>query len=236
MDNGLSPEVNKLLIAWKKQIDENEKTHKNNALWFRKMYYMLGVPATILSGLSTAGALTILQDCSTLFGICVLQSCISALVTILIGIQTYTQMMTRHMNNKLASDRYQALSRTLQTYLTTPNNPNDTSNILNQVRQTYDDIVNTSPLIPSNTLDFAVFDRTTRSVSERRMSKNEPADLPKSEKMPRKSLPPASKEELEKMNKLSDQICIDIDLDEEKTKFRLDPRFQYELQRFYDEN
>lgn len=140
-----------LLQSWLSQIIANEKTHKLRALWFRRMYYILGIPASILSGFTTAGLLADMVSCigSALFLWCLTKAIISALVTTLVSVQTYMQLWPRFQDHKLASDRYQVLLKNIQKILVSPPNE-DPATILGNIQFIFDDIVTTSPIINSN--------------------------------------------------------------------------------------
>lgn len=233
MQNNLPTEIEKLLKSWRHQIEKNENKHRKNALWFRRGYYGLGVPATLLSGLFTAGSLASISGCaSAYFVLCITQSVCGAIVTGLIGTQTYMQMMSRFMNNKLASDRYQALLRTIEIILNTPNQ-SDPANILANIQKTFDDIVTTSPMLPvENTkLKFLVFDRDTRK-------KTVPQSKRSIEEIEEKQ--PATKEELDKINGYvtdeEKEICIDEDVAERMSEFYIDPELKYQMDRLYENN
>lgn len=222
MDNNLPSEINKLLINWKEKIEKREKIHRKKAIRFRRAYYIIGIPATILSGLTTVGELSMINECSSnLIWSCILQSILGTIITILVGIQTVVPMMTRFTENKTASDRYQALLRTIETILATKNK-GDPANILNNVRDVFDDIVKVSPISNDDDmiLKYSIFDRETRQKSEHQLKKRS------------NNLKPATEEELTKINKGSEDVCIDIDLDEEKKNFYVDPELRYQIDRF----
>ncbi len=225
--NNLLPEINKLLRTWKIQIEKNEKLHRKKALVLRKYYYALGIPATILSGLFTTSSLATLPQCysSSLFAICVSESIIGAVATALIGLQTFLQPTERSSDNKGASDRYQTLLRTIDMILITKNK-GDPSNILNNIRKTFDDIITTSPVLPvENKLGYALFDRETRNRSQKIQR-------------PLIHSKPATHDELQKINEYDtddeQEVCIDIDLEDQKKHVYFDTELQYQLERLSD--
>lgn len=222
IDNGLPDDVNHLLHVWKTNIDNNEKSHRKYAIRYRTIYFALGVPATVLSGLTTTGAIAGLPECwdSGFLPLCVTTVILNVIVTILVGIQTFLQLMNRFFNHKLASDRYQALSRSVDIILSTKNRVEDAGQIINNIRSTFDDIVSTSPILSSEQkqLQFSIFNRTTRNATTPIVT---PPDQQK--------LPPASKDELEKINKSNEEVCIDIPVPRNPTH---DLLFQYQLGRF----
>jgi hypothetical protein len=144
----MNSETISLLNSWKEVIDSNEYIHRIKALRYRKLYFMLGIPATIFSGLFTASSLASLTQCEKYYELCVAQAIISAITTGLVGIQTYMQMSTQYTDNKTASDRYQALSRTIETYLISSENLSP--EIISNIRGIFDDIVQTSPLVATD--------------------------------------------------------------------------------------
>ncbi len=231
--NNLPTEVNKLLRSWRSQIEKNENLHRGKAIRFRNLYYGLGVPGTILAGLFTASSLAGIPQCTgTFFVLCIVQSILGAIVTGLFGVQTYMQLMSRFFNHKLASDRYLALLHTIETVLGTTSSE-DPATILTNIQRVYDDIITTSPIIPANKiLKYSVFDRETRSKSKKEVV------LKKSAEMDIETgCPPASKEELKKVNDYDTddeeaEPCIDVDLAERMTQYYIDPELQYQLDRF----
>ncbi len=255
MENGLPTEVNKLLRTWKRQINKNEKLHRIRALRFRKIYYILGLPATILSALTTTGAIASIPS-SSIMWLSISESIIGIIVTILVGTQTYLQLLTKFNDNKLASDRYQTLLRTIEMVLTTKNEGNP-GNILNNIRGVFDDIVSTSPILPvqSKELNYSLFDRKNRTRSSRNLTceessvneddsskdtDSEGSYILKERCEALEVLKPATIEELKNENDHDTDeekdVCIDIDLDKQKKTFYPDPELQYQLDRFNDNN
>lgn len=260
MQNNLPSEVNKLLRSWNNQIKKNEKSHRRKALFFRKMYYLLGAPATVISGLTTTGSFVTFQECD-LMALCAFQAFGSAAVTILVAVQTYLQLMSRYFENKIASDRYQALSRTIETILITPSDSPPAA-VISSIRQIFDDIVNTSPISSADiqNLEYISFDRETRSrpqspvkpevekpnlLQKLRKTISSDADdtaLPPSPPQMKmasivtNSQDPATKEELEEVNAYDtdeEKVCIDMEIPK---SYPIDPALQYQMDRFYSDS
>ena len=224
--NGFPNEMIMLLQSWREQVSANENTHRMRALYFRMCYYSLGTPAAILSGLVSVSSLYNLSNCVTWF--CIFQAVASSLATILVTVQSYGNVMTRFNNHKLASDRYQALLRTIDTYLVTKNKIKDVSNIMNNIRMTFDDIVTSSPLlgnINDTKLDFSLFGKQKRELKEK-IEKNKSDEL---EEIPDKNT------HEHKINEKSEIDTI-IDIRDFKKPFTVDPLFQYHMDRFLDES
>jgi len=220
MSNKLPSNVEKLLNSWNTHISENEKIHRTKALSFRKLYYALGISATLLSGLYTISSFSTISNCDP-YAFCIVETIIGAIATTLISVQTYMQLMSRFFNHKIASDRYQALERTIQTILNSKNE-GDPANILGNIHNIFDDIVETSPILPvsNGRLKFSIFNRKTRT----KFQNNQMTDV-------EKGFSPASKEELEIESKKD--ICIDQDTAEKMINFHIDPELKYQMDRLY---
>ncbi len=221
------PKVNNLLLSWKLQVERNEKMHRSRALCFRTLYYCLGVPATILSGLFTASSLTTIHQCTSLIALCIIQSIAGALVTVLIGIQTYMQLTTRFEQNKFASDRYQALLRTIETTLNTENKGDE----LNNIQRIFDDIVSTSPVLPVERkhrkysfFNILRYEKDVDVVKTKHVVKDVDVDVVN------------NVGEANDVVKTEDEVWIDIALEENMKKFRINPELQYQIDRLTNQN
>ena len=58
-----TPDLDKLLRKWKKQVGKKERGHRELARKYNRRHYMFGLPAVVLSTLITAGAFATFQEC-----------------------------------------------------------------------------------------------------------------------------------------------------------------------------
>lgn len=148
-NSNLPASVSSLLLQWKEQIEKNERAHRINANWYRIANLSFGFPAVILSGLYTAGALITVKECSSsdYLWVCVPQIIFGCIVTICSSILTFGNFANNASLNKEASNRYQEINRTIETYLHTKNHV-DPAVILSIIQTRYNDTVNASPVLP----------------------------------------------------------------------------------------
>lgn len=153
-----TPELDKLLRRWKRQIDARRKGHIKLSQQYDKRHYLLGVPATVLTTITTTGTLTTFQDCSSnstrsfwctssewirlAIGI------IGIIAVVLTGILTFMNFQKTSQDHKKAADEYESLAGTIDSILSIPRvlrgNPVDR---LKLIRDQYDGILKEAPTL-----------------------------------------------------------------------------------------
>ena len=163
----LPESVSSLLLDWKLQIEKSEEQHRKNAEYYRIANLAVGFPAVILSALYTTGSLATIKDCatSTFLYICIPQIIFGCIVTICTSIMTFGNFSNNSALNKSSSDRFQDLEKTIETYLHTKTDV-DPAIILSIIQNRYNDILNSSPVLPTEkkTLNFFVKKNTSYTV------------------------------------------------------------------------
>jgi len=145
-----TPAIDKLLRRWMKQIGERHRAHLNQSRKFNRRHYMLGLPAVILSIITTTSTLATFQDGASYWEyirlgmgvISVGSSAFTAGVTFL----NYQESAEKH---KTAADNYDSLYRVISTLLLLPYaQRGDPIGTLQNIRSQYDDNIKTYPPLP----------------------------------------------------------------------------------------
>lgn len=149
-----TPELDKLLRKWKKQIESREGGHISLARVNERKHYLLGIPVTCFAAISTAGIFSTFQDCNPdetcvrewvrfSFGV------ITAVTACLGGLQTFMNYQEGAEKNKTAADDYGSLARSIETVLLFPGETRgEPKKVISNFREKYDRIIRKSPTLP----------------------------------------------------------------------------------------
>lgn len=155
-----TPELDKLLRKWKKQLGKREAGHLNLARKYERRHYMFGIPATVLIAIVTCGILATFQSCDPcekqpsakcradqwirlVIGIIGL---ISVALTAFVTFINYQESAEKH---KTAADDFGSMFRAIDTMLLVPGPVRgDPIATLQTLRSQYDDLVRRSPTLP----------------------------------------------------------------------------------------
>lgn len=153
-----APELNKLLRKWKKQIEMKRKGHYNIARKLANRHYILGVPATILTTITSTGILSTFRNCSEGDNdmVCEMDQYIRLTIGIvglidiaLTGVMTFMNYQEAANSHKDAADNYESLYGSIESLLIIPSNVRgDPVEVLKEIRSKYDDLVRKSPNLP----------------------------------------------------------------------------------------
>ena len=155
-----TPDLDKLLRKWKKQIGRKERGHRDLARIYARKHYMFGLPAVILSTLITAGAFATFQEC----GECDDQQStqcqaevwvrlsVGVLGIISIGLTssvTFLNYQQTAENHKSAADMFGERFREIDSMLQIPGPlRGDPISTLQSIRSQYDNDVRNAPVLP----------------------------------------------------------------------------------------
>jgi hypothetical protein len=155
-----TPDLDKLLRKWKKQVGKKERGHRDLARKYTRRHYMFGLPAVILATLITSGAFATFQEC----GDCDdresarcktevwVRLAIGILGIISIGLTSsvtflnYQQVAEDH---KSAADMFGESFREIDSMLQIPGPlRGDPISMLQSIRSQYDNNVRNAPVLP----------------------------------------------------------------------------------------
>jgi hypothetical protein len=156
-----TPELDKLLRRWKRQVDARRRGHTEMSQTYGKRHYLFGVPAIIITTLTSTGTLTTSQGCQSDGNInttsvkCKIDQwvllCIGIVGLIGVGltaIMTFMDYNKSAETNKKAADNYEALYGSIESLLILPGSiRGDPVITLKSIRDTYDNIVKESPTL-----------------------------------------------------------------------------------------
>mgnify|MGYP003554141236 CR=1 FL=1 len=154
-----TPELEKLFRKWRKQIGKKQQAHKLYCRKYMKRHYIIGVPATLLSAVVSAGVFITFRNClegelgcypiadmiiRLISGIISLFSMVLSALFVFLGYQATAE---QHKN---AADSYEALLRDIDSTLKMPISfRGDPINTLQRFRDNFDDLAKNSPSLPS---------------------------------------------------------------------------------------
>jgi len=156
-----TPELDKLLRRWKRQIDSRRKGHIKISQQYDKKHYLLGVPATVLTTITTTGTLTTFQDCSSTSNttstsfwctsaewIRLAIGIIGIIAVVLTGILTFMNFQKAAQDHKKAADEYESLVGTIDSILSIPRVlRGDPVDRLKLIRDQYDAVLKEAPTL-----------------------------------------------------------------------------------------
>lgn len=158
-------DIEKLLRRWRKQINGLHSKHKEASSKYSRLYYLIGVPTTILSTIVSSGVLTTFQNCNVCTTDCSVNassSCagdeyirlamgiLGVLSVILTAIMIFLNYGASSADHKTASDEYGQLVREIDAIVEAPIIARGDAIIsLHQIRTKFDDIVKKSPSLQS---------------------------------------------------------------------------------------
>lgn len=141
----------KLLRAWQNQIRTNRNLHAIEARRLKKRFYMIGVGTTVFGAIVTAVGLAFSQNPN--MWVSIPQNVATGFVTALTGVMTFLGDDGNSSKHYEAANRYQALDLLLSNILVIPKNQReDPIEVLNSIREQFDDITSSSPMLPDTSL------------------------------------------------------------------------------------
>ena len=156
-----TPELDKLLRRWKKQIGNRQKGHSDLSRTYNLRHYLFGVPTIILSAIISSGIFATFENCSTCDNQYQAKCIITVIIRIIIGLlqiivvalsafNTFMDYSDASADHKMAADKYGSLYRDLDSLLLIPGPlRGDPVTVLNEIRRRYDDMVIDAPNLPS---------------------------------------------------------------------------------------
>ena len=156
-----TPEKEKLLRKWKKQVTVRERGHLRQARTFSKRHYMIGGPSMILGALVTAGSFGTFRNCNDCDDQSSSKCSIDEVIRIIIGIigilstifamlHTFMGYQSREEKHKDAMNAHGSFIRRLDDILLTASPfRGDPISVLQDIRHDYDRIERDSPTLPS---------------------------------------------------------------------------------------
>lgn len=161
-----TPELDKLLRKWKRQIVIREQAHTILSQSYGKRHYFLGLPTTVLGTLTSTGTIATFQNStdtissSTYQWIRLVIGIVGYIGVVLAAIMTFMNYQEAAQKNKTAADDYGQLSGVIDSLLILPIIiRGDPVTTLKSIRDKYDELVKNSPTLPKKynaELGFAV--------------------------------------------------------------------------------
>lgn len=152
-----SANVERLLRAWNDNIYIKENSHRKLAIIYNKRFYQVGLSAIILGTLVTGFGLSTFRENNLWLSLA--SEIGTGVVTCIVGVQTFMGYQSSSQKHHEAANRYQALKNIIQnTMALRAEDRGSAPDVINSIRQQYDDIGLASPLIPEDEkiLDFNV--------------------------------------------------------------------------------
>jgi len=176
-----TPDIEKLLRRWRKQINNRHFEHKEAERKYTKFYYLLGVPTTILSTIVSSGVLTTFQNCNLCTEQCSIDAStlcasdeyirlamgiIGIISVVLTAVMIFLNYGAASVDNKNASADYGELVREIDSIVETPILARtDPIVSLHQIRTKFDDIAKNSPSLNSPvSLEYKNFKKEKSSL------------------------------------------------------------------------
>jgi len=157
-----TPDLDKLLRKWKKQVGKKERGHRELARKYNRRHYMFGLPAVVLSTLITAGAFATFQECGECDDQQSSQCQVEVWVRLAIGILgiisigltssvTFLNYQQTAEDHKSAADMFGERFREIDSMLQIPGPlRGDPISTLQNIRSQYDNDVRNAPVLPKN--------------------------------------------------------------------------------------
>lgn len=155
-----TPDLDKLLRKWKKQVGKKERGHRDLARKYSRRHYMFGLPAVVLSTLITAGAFATFQECGECDDKQSSQCQAEVWVRLVVGILgiisigltssvTFLNYQQTAEDHKSAADMFGERFREIDSMLQIPGPlRGDPITTLQSIRSQYDNDVRNAPVLP----------------------------------------------------------------------------------------
>jgi len=161
-----TPELDKLLRKWKRQVELRRRGHSSIERKWSKRHYIFGVPATVLTAITSTGILATFRNCNDCDdpdqSRCEADQYIRLAIGIvgifeiaLTGIMTFMNYQESANAHKEAADNYESLYGNIDSLLIIPPSVRgDPITTLHDIRQKYDDNVRKSPNLPGKYQEY----------------------------------------------------------------------------------
>jgi len=167
-----TPELEKLLRKWNKNIIKREKEHRLNASRSEKLHYVIGAPSAILSAIASVGIFSTFENCDpntvcdTDQWIRLTSGIIAVFSTGFTAFHLYMNYEKLAQQHKKTSDELGSLSRYIESLTMThiESLRGDPVAVLQRIRKEYDNIVKRAPILSSkyeNELSYTVINSIT---------------------------------------------------------------------------
>lgn len=155
-----TPELDKLLRKWKKQIVFQEKGHFSQSRKYNRRHYIFGVPAAVIGSVVATGILSTFQNCDSCGGdisvMCIIGQWFRLVLGILsyfsaalIAFQTFMDYESKAKEHKIASNDFSSLQREIDSILLIPGPYRGSPTIVLQgIRRSFDELMRHSPSLP----------------------------------------------------------------------------------------
>jgi len=166
-----TPECDKLLRRWKKQIAARQRIHNDISRQYKQRHYYLGIPGIILGMIVASGTFSTFANCDTCGSnndtasapssssslvscqanewIRLVMGIVGIVSSIVAGLMTFLDYQSAAEDHKSASDEYDSMYRQLDTTLLLPGYARgDVVATLQSLRSQYDSIAKRSPTLP----------------------------------------------------------------------------------------
>lgn len=139
--------LERLLRAWKEVIRNNTTAHRKASVKLKKRFYIMGGTAAALGALITAINLAFAQD--PIEWLMITTNIATGGVAALTALVTILGDDGSSVKHHEAANRYQALEMLIMNIMGTPSQyREDPASILNGIRQQFDDISSSTPMLP----------------------------------------------------------------------------------------
>lgn len=231
-----TPELDKLLRKWKKNVAKRQKGHADLSRTYSKRHYIFGTPAVILSAIISAGIFSTFRNCSNCEDpsqdkcwidqwIRIIVGCISLVAVSLTAFVTFMNYQQASEEHKTASEKYGALYRDLDSMLLIPGPVRgDPVGTLQTIRRQYEDITVASPNLPSKyniDLSYEVSDTIKKNPPKPEDIQIDINDI-KPNKKRKKVQNVSSTKELQEMLNRDIEECNDCDTSDDEVTIGID--------------
>jgi hypothetical protein len=169
-----TPDVEKLLRTWRRQICILQRQHKLEEVKYNVRYYLVGVPASILSTIVASGVLTTFRNCNECLTGCIpdqsgcendewirlAMGIIGIFAIVFTCLSVFLNYGQASRDSKSSAEDFGSLTRNIDLILETPvSTRGDPITVLNGIRAEYDDISKNSPISSFQTLEYRTIER-----------------------------------------------------------------------------
>ncbi len=136
-----------LIESWKKRLREIQHTQYEASKTLMKYHYWLGVPSVILATVVSSAIFLSIQKQGINEAVKLGFGLVSAVSTILIGLQTFFKYNERAEKHRTYGSKAGSLRRQLEQYLNQGNIESFSEEKLDKIRETYDQISTEAPSV-----------------------------------------------------------------------------------------
>jgi uncharacterized protein YqhQ len=164
----LTPEVLMLLTDWFRRVRESQRTHYECGTHFRRLHYVLGIPAIVLSAVVGTAVFASLAETTPTTWSRIIVGLVSIVAAVAASLQTFLKYGETADMHRVAGAQYGAIRRSLELLKTMPPSTMEEMQVqITTIKDLMDRLASEAPGVPSRMKDR--IDKELKSKDHKRI-------------------------------------------------------------------